>query len=77
MPYWDWALVPSDGSAPFMDEFGWEDITIYGPNGLQDISNPLYSYHFGEREMLDVRSTQVRSPHSALTVLQWQWQVLI
>ncbi|CAI4216650.1 unnamed protein product [Parascedosporium putredinis] len=58
MPYWDWALVPSDGSAPFMDEFGWEDITIYGPNGLQDISNPLYSYHFGEREMFDVRSTQ-------------------
>lgn len=53
MPYWDWALRPSDGGPVYLEDFGEEMLNIYGPNGWQLISNPLYSYHFSTEEKLD------------------------
>ena len=52
MPYWEWAQRPSDGGPVYLDDFGQEMITVYGPNGWQQISNPLYSYHFTTTERL-------------------------
>lgn len=53
MPYWDWALRPSDGGPVYLEDFGEEMLDIYGPNGWQLISNPLHSYHFSTEERLD------------------------
>jgi len=51
MPYWEWAAYPPEGGPIFLDDFGHEMIDVYGPNGVQRISNPLYSYHFSTADM--------------------------
>jgi tyrosinase len=53
MPYWDWAQRPLDGAPIFMEEFGLENIRIYGPNGWQLVANPLYSFHFTGNKTLN------------------------
>ncbi|KAH0495878.1 hypothetical protein TgHK011_009406 [Trichoderma gracile] len=46
IPYWDWASPAPEGQSHFPDVF-WNSTTIqYGPNGVQVIRNPLYSYSF-------------------------------
>ncbi|KAI1844352.1 hypothetical protein JX266_009446 [Neoarthrinium moseri] len=47
IPYWDWALKPAPGESVWpMFLGGMVNIEIDGPNGVQNISNPLYSYTF-------------------------------
>ena len=53
MPYWDWAWRPLDGAPVFMEEFGLENIRMYGPSGWQLVANPLYSFHFTGNKTLD------------------------
>ncbi|KAL7947460.1 hypothetical protein V8C42DRAFT_363848 [Trichoderma barbatum] len=46
MPYWDWASPAPAGQSHFPDVFWNSTMTQYGPNGVQVIRNPLYSYSF-------------------------------
>ncbi|OTB08796.1 hypothetical protein M426DRAFT_7516 [Hypoxylon sp. CI-4A] len=47
IPYWDWAATPPDGvSALPLSVGGSPMVNISGPNGIQSISNPLFSYTF-------------------------------
>ncbi|KAK5989017.1 Tyrosinase [Cladobotryum mycophilum] len=46
IPYWDWASPAPPGESFFPDIFWDPVIAQYGPNGLQAIRNPLYSYSF-------------------------------
>jgi tyrosinase len=46
IPYWDWAVVPAAGQSVLPASVQSPNITVEGPNGSQDISNPLFSYIF-------------------------------
>ncbi|KAI1107801.1 Di-copper centre-containing protein [Jackrogersella minutella] len=47
IPYWDWAALPPDGASVLpLSVGGSSTINITGPNGVQSISNPLFSYVF-------------------------------
>ncbi|KAI1501711.1 hypothetical protein F5X99DRAFT_428173 [Biscogniauxia marginata] len=47
MPYWDWAATPPDGDSVLpLSIGGSDDIEVSGPNGVQLISNPLFSFKF-------------------------------
>ncbi|OAA58708.1 tyrosinase precursor [Cordyceps fumosorosea ARSEF 2679] len=46
IPYWDWSLPAPPGETHFPDCFWSPVILQYGPNGLQHIRNPLFSYMF-------------------------------
>ncbi|KAI0898379.1 Di-copper centre-containing protein [Annulohypoxylon nitens] len=47
IPYWDWAAVPPEGVSVLPLSVGDSPtINISGPNGVQTISNPLFSYVF-------------------------------
>ncbi|KAK0670708.1 putative tyrosinase [Cercophora samala] len=47
IPYWDWATYPpSGGSVLPMSVGGSPFVDVNGPNGVQRISNPLFSYTF-------------------------------
>ncbi|KAK3996859.1 putative tyrosinase [Cladorrhinum sp. PSN332] len=47
IPYWDWASpAPSGGSVLPTSVGGSPFIDVNGPNGVQRIANPLYSYTF-------------------------------
>ncbi|KAL7934581.1 hypothetical protein V8C35DRAFT_326972 [Trichoderma chlorosporum] len=46
IPYWDWASPAPNGQSHFPDVFWNSTMTQYGPNGVQIIRNPLYSYSF-------------------------------
>ncbi|KAM0259626.1 hypothetical protein ACHAQJ_003205 [Trichoderma viride] len=46
IPYWDWASPAPAGQSHFPDVFWNSTLTQYGPNGVQIIRNPLYSYLF-------------------------------
>jgi tyrosinase len=47
IPYWDWAAVPSGGGHVLPDSVGGSStMLVNGPNGTQNIWNPLYSYEF-------------------------------
>ncbi|OAR03172.1 hypothetical protein LLEC1_07414 [Akanthomyces lecanii] len=46
VPYWDWSSYAPAGESHFPDVFWNAKISQYGPNGLQTIKNPLYSYQF-------------------------------
>jgi tyrosinase len=52
MPFWDWARTPPGGGPLYPADFGEPMVNAYGPNGWQLISNPLYSYHFSDSEVL-------------------------
>lgn len=45
-PYWDWALEPPPGETHFPQVFWDPTILQRGPNGVQNIRNPLYAYPF-------------------------------
>ncbi|KAG6010792.1 hypothetical protein E4U21_004180 [Claviceps maximensis] len=46
LPYWDWSLEAPKGETHLPNVFWSPVIQQYGPNGVQNIKNPLYSYHF-------------------------------
>ncbi|KAI1143479.1 Di-copper centre-containing protein [Hypoxylon sp. FL0543] len=47
IPYWDWAAVPPDGVSVLpLIAGGSSTVNVSGPNGVQSISNPLFSYVF-------------------------------
>ncbi|KAI2629693.1 Di-copper centre-containing protein [Hypoxylon sp. NC1633] len=47
IPYWDWAATPPDGASVLpLSAGGSPTINVTGPNGIQSISNPLFSYVF-------------------------------
>ncbi|EGR46236.1 uncharacterized protein TRIREDRAFT_50793, partial [Trichoderma reesei QM6a] len=46
IPYWDWASPAPEGESHFPDVFWNSTMIQYGPNGVQVIRNPLYSYSF-------------------------------
>ncbi|KAI0176329.1 Di-copper centre-containing protein [Hypoxylon sp. FL1284] len=47
IPYWDWAATPPDGESVLpLVVGGPSTIDVEGPNGVQSISNPLFSYVF-------------------------------
>lgn len=46
IPYWDWASPAPEGQSHFPDVFWNATMIQYGPNGVQVIRNPLYSYSF-------------------------------
>ncbi|KAJ4858276.1 common central domain of tyrosinase domain-containing protein [Trichoderma breve] len=46
IPYWDWASPAPPGQSHFPDVFWNSTMAQYGPNGVQVIRNPLYSYSF-------------------------------
>ncbi|OTA64590.1 Di-copper centre-containing protein [Hypoxylon sp. EC38] len=47
IPYWDWAATPPDGVSVLpLAVGGSSSINVSGPNGVQSISNPLFSYVF-------------------------------
>lgn len=47
IPYWDWAADPPEGES-VLPRSTWESqvIDADGPNGVQQISNPLFAYNF-------------------------------
>ncbi|CAJ2502021.1 Uu.00g048740.m01.CDS01 [Anthostomella pinea] len=47
MPYWDWAAAPPEGDSVLpLSVGGSPNVEVSGPNGVQVISNPLFSYTF-------------------------------
>ncbi|KAI1814106.1 Di-copper centre-containing protein [Poronia punctata] len=47
IPYWDWAAAPSAGESVLpLSVGGSSTISVSGPNGVQNISNPLFSFTF-------------------------------
>lgn len=47
IPYWDWAAAPAIGESVLPFSIGGSSITnVSGPNGIQSISNPLFSFAF-------------------------------
>lgn len=47
IPYWDWAAVPPDGHS-ILPGVVWNSssIVVDGPNGVQTIANPLFTFEF-------------------------------
>jgi tyrosinase len=45
IPYWDWA-VDTNGGDSLPDFVSNATISVLGPNGTENIANPLYSYKF-------------------------------
>ncbi|KAK0660209.1 Polyphenol oxidase 1 [Lasiodiplodia hormozganensis] len=46
LPFWDWAVLRSDGETTVPDFFVTPTIDVTLPNGSETIDNPLYSYKF-------------------------------
>ncbi|KAK4251830.1 hypothetical protein C7999DRAFT_27509 [Corynascus novoguineensis] len=47
LPYWDWAASPPPGESVLPRSIGGSPfVDVDGPNGLQRIANPLFSYQF-------------------------------
>ncbi|KAK4034166.1 DNA-directed RNA polymerase I subunit RPA2 [Parachaetomium inaequale] len=47
LPYWDWALEPPSGESVLPKSIGGNPfVDVNGPNGVQRIANPLFSYNF-------------------------------
>jgi tyrosinase len=64
MPYWDWAMPAPEGESHFPDVFWNATISQYGPRGVQEIRNPLYSYRFHPKNA----TAMIWSPVSAPTL---------
>ncbi|KAL2158078.1 hypothetical protein VTH06DRAFT_4888 [Thermothelomyces fergusii] len=47
IPYWDWAASPPPGQSVLPESIGGSPfVDVNGPNGVQRIANPLFSYRF-------------------------------
>jgi len=63
IPYWDWAVVPAAGKTPLPDSVQSPLVVVYGPNGPQEISNPLSSYIFDPLNSSDLPDPPVCPNH--------------
>ncbi|KAH6890579.1 hypothetical protein B0T10DRAFT_596680 [Thelonectria olida] len=50
IPYWDWSLNAPEGEEHFPKVFWDPVVSQHGPNGVQKIRNPLYSYYFHPKD---------------------------
>ncbi|KAF7562627.1 hypothetical protein G7046_g1502 [Stylonectria norvegica] len=50
IPYWDWAIDAPEGDTHLPDVFWNATISQNGPEGIQSIRNPLYSYTFHPKD---------------------------
>ncbi|KAL2172055.1 hypothetical protein VTG60DRAFT_425 [Thermothelomyces hinnuleus] len=72
LPYWDWAASPPPGQSVLPKSIGGSPfVDVNGPNGLQRIANPLFSYQFNpldqkafESSPWNVWTRTLRSPSS-------------
>ncbi|RCI09471.1 hypothetical protein L249_3652 [Ophiocordyceps polyrhachis-furcata BCC 54312] len=46
LPYWDWSISAPAGETHLPDVFWNPTVLQNGPNGMQNIKNPLFSYQF-------------------------------
>lgn len=47
LPYWDWAVNPTEGEGVMPSSLRRPTITVFCPNGTRsEIKNPLYRYDF-------------------------------
>lgn len=46
VPYWDWSIMAPEGQTHLPEPLWSPLIAQYGPNGIQNIKNPLHSYVF-------------------------------
>jgi tyrosinase len=67
LPYWDWALAAPPGQTHLPDVFWHPTIVQYGPRGVQNIRNPLYSYRFHPVEEEAFIWSPVGSTHKLAT----------
>lgn len=59
MPYWDWAIDPVDGQSVLPASVQSESVVIGGPNGTQEIGNPLHSYRFHPFDPVELATPMV------------------
>ncbi|KAG6110920.1 hypothetical protein E4U13_005163 [Claviceps humidiphila] len=76
LPYWDWSLAAPQGETHLPDVFWSPVIQQDGPNGIQNIKNPLYSYHFNPLDHdaliwypLNQWNETKRAPNTTLSML--------
>ncbi|EGO53798.1 hypothetical protein NEUTE1DRAFT_93419 [Neurospora tetrasperma FGSC 2508] len=70
IPYWDWASSPPSGQSVLPLSVGGSPyVDVNGPNGVQRIANPLFSYSFKPlnataflQDPWDIWTTTLRSP---------------
>lgn len=60
MPFWDWSRYAARGLQQFPEVFWNSTISQNGPNGVQTIHNPLYSYQFHPLDSNDIAMSPVR-----------------
>jgi tyrosinase len=71
IPYWDWAAPPPSGENVLPMSIGGSPyVDVNGPNGVQRIANPLFSYNFRPLDTSTFTSGPVsasfhRCPHLA------------
>ena len=46
IPYYDFAIAPSDGQSAYPSSLQNQEVEVNTPGGVQTIANPLYSYRF-------------------------------
>ena len=64
IPYWDWAATPSDGLNVLPDSVGGSpSVFVDGPDGAQEIANPLFSYRFSPLKSTDFPDYPVSLAH--------------
>jgi tyrosinase len=64
IPYWDWGIVPKNGQSILPKSVQSPTTKVKGPGGLQEISNPLFSYIFDP-----LNSSEL--PDAPVSVLRW------
>ena len=68
LPYWDWAAIPTNGSSVLPLSLGGSpNVAVSGPNGVQTIANPLFSYTFKPFNGSIFPEPPVRYPLSPIT----------
>ena len=79
IPYWDWAAVPPSGESSFPASIGGSPtMTVNGPNGLQSIANPLFTYQFKPLDATQLPDTPVRlkKAKSIFKIIHLLFQIL-
>ena len=62
IPYWDWAKVRANGQSVLPKTVQQPYTVVVGPNGAQNISNPLYTYYFKPLSETDFPDNPVSPP---------------
>lgn len=59
MPYWDWAMAPTNGVDDVPTLIRDQTVSVVTPSGTQTIANPLYSYKFNPLRPNDMLGSPV------------------